>query len=190
MISGFEVVAPKSQFYDPKWDLLGWFSILEQTITSGQLFYWAIYRKSSIKPPPPGGLIFFSSTFEGELNREGGGLKRERGAYLIWRNASTAARFLEDGLVVTGRYTAFSNSKKMVTILHRELEHKESWKVKHMKLEVESGISGIGIWLNLWVSASNELGKPYFSQNLIETGPLPWRWKYHISSFMCWYKRS
>ena len=27
---------------------------------------------------------------------------------------------------------------------------------------MESGISGIGIWLNLWVSASNELGKSYF----------------------------
>ena len=29
------------------------------------------YRKSSIKPP--GGLIFFPSTFEGGLKREGGG---------------------------------------------------------------------------------------------------------------------
>ena len=26
--------------------------------------------------------------------------------------------------MVTGRYTAFSNNKKMVTILHRDLEHK------------------------------------------------------------------
>ena len=60
------------------------------------------YRKSSIEPQ---GGSFFSSTFEG-------------GAYL-WRNASTGARFLEDGLVVPGRYTAFSNNKKMVTILHR-----------------------------------------------------------------------
>ena len=34
--------------------------------------------------------------------------------------------------MVTGCYTDFSNNKKMVTILHRELEHK----VKHMKLEV------------------------------------------------------
>ena len=33
-------------------------------------------------------------------------------------------RFLEEGLAVTGRYTAFSNNKKMVTILHRDLEHK------------------------------------------------------------------
>ena len=37
--------------------------------------------------------------------------------------------------MVTGSYTAFSNNKKMVTILHRELERKVE-KVKHMKLEV------------------------------------------------------
>ena len=37
--------------------------------------------------------------------------------------------------MVTGRYTAFSNKKKMVTILLRELEHKVE-KVQHMKLEV------------------------------------------------------
>ena len=37
--------------------------------------------------------------------------------------------------MVPGRYTAFSNNKKMVTILHRELERKVE-KVKHMKLEV------------------------------------------------------
>ena len=37
--------------------------------------------------------------------------------------------------MVTGHYTAFSNNKKMVTILHRELEHKVE-KVQHMKLEV------------------------------------------------------
>ena len=36
--------------------------------------------------------------------------------------------------MVTGRYTAFSNNKKMITILHRELERKVE-KVKHMKLE-------------------------------------------------------
>ena len=47
----------------------------------------------------------------------------------------TGARFLEDGVVVPGRYTALSNDKKMVTILHRELERKVE-KVKHMKLEV------------------------------------------------------
>ena len=37
--------------------------------------------------------------------------------------------------MVTGHYTAFSNSNKMVTILHRELERKVE-KVQHMKLEV------------------------------------------------------
>ena len=62
-----------------------------------------------------------SSTFEGGEGGGGlierGGLK-ERGAYL-WRNASTGARFLEDGFVVPVRYTAFSNNKNMVTILHR-----------------------------------------------------------------------
>ena len=47
----------------------------------------------------------------------------------------TRARFLEDGLVVPGRYTVLSNDKKMVPILHRELERKVE-KVKHMKLEV------------------------------------------------------
>ena len=43
--------------------------------------------------------------------------------------------FLDDGIMVTGHYTAFSNNKKMVTILHRELEHKVE-NVQHMKLEV------------------------------------------------------
>ena len=37
--------------------------------------------------------------------------------------------------MVPGRYTALSNDKKMVAILHRELEGKIE-KVKHMKLEV------------------------------------------------------
>ena len=37
--------------------------------------------------------------------------------------------------MVPGRYTDFSNDKKMVTILHRELERKVE-KVKHLKLEV------------------------------------------------------
>ena len=45
------------------------------------------------------------------------------------------ARFLEDGLVVPGCYTAFSNKKQMVTILRREIECKVG-KVKHMRLEV------------------------------------------------------
>ena len=37
--------------------------------------------------------------------------------------------------MVTGDYTAFPNNRKMVTILHRELERKVE-KVQHMKLEV------------------------------------------------------
>ena len=37
--------------------------------------------------------------------------------------------------MVIRHYTAFSNNKKMVTILHRELEHKVE-NVQHMKLEV------------------------------------------------------
>ena len=37
--------------------------------------------------------------------------------------------------MVPGRYTALSKDKKIVTILHRELERKVE-KVKHMKLEV------------------------------------------------------
>ena len=37
--------------------------------------------------------------------------------------------------MVLGQYTALSNDKKMVTILHREVECKVE-KVKHMKLEV------------------------------------------------------
>ena len=44
-------------------------------------------------------------------------------------------RFLDEGLAVTGRYTAFSNNKKMVTILHRKLEQKVE-KVQHMNLGV------------------------------------------------------
>ena len=47
----------------------------------------------------------------------------------------TGARFLEDGLVVPGRYTALSNDKKTVTILHRELERKIE-KGKQTKLGV------------------------------------------------------
>ena len=54
---------------------------------------------------------------------------------------------------------------------------------------MESGISGIRIWLDLWVSASNALGKPYFWQNLLEIDPLRYSWKYRISSYMRWYKR-
>ena len=40
------------------------------------------------------------------------------------RMVRVRARFLEDGLVVPGRYTALSSDKKMLAILHRELERK------------------------------------------------------------------
>ena len=40
-----------------------------------------------------------------------------------------------DGTYKLPYYIAFSNNKKMVTILHRELEHKVE-KVQHMKVEV------------------------------------------------------
>ena len=47
----------------------------------------------------------------------------------------TGARFLENALVVLGRYTAFPNNQKIVSIPHKELERKVV-KRKHMKLEV------------------------------------------------------
>ena len=37
--------------------------------------------------------------------------------------------------MVTGRYSAFSNNKKMITFIHRELEHKVE-RGQHMKLKV------------------------------------------------------
>ena len=68
---------------------------------------------------PPGGRIF-SSTFEvggGGLNREGG-LKRELwGLFNLAKRINGGKVSREDGLVVPGRYTAFSNNKKMATIL-------------------------------------------------------------------------
>ena len=64
-----------------------------------------------------------------------GGLK-ERGGLFNLAKCINGTKVSPDGLVVTGRFTAFSNNKKMVTILHRELQHKIE-KVKHMKkLEV------------------------------------------------------
>ena len=47
----------------------------------------------------------------------------------------TEERFLENGLVVLGCYTPFSNNQNMVSVLHEELERKEEM-LKHMKLEV------------------------------------------------------
>ena len=67
------------------------------------------YLKSSVKLP--GGLIF-SSTFEGALNRE-------RGLFNLAKHIKGSKVSL-----VPGHYTAFSNNKKIVIILHRELERK------------------------------------------------------------------
>ena len=62
------------------------------------------------------------------------GLKRERGLFNLEKriNGSKVSRGRTSG---SRGYTAFSNNKKMVTILHRGLERKVE-KVKHMKLEV------------------------------------------------------
>ena len=91
-----------------------WTKLFFQNISSHIAFLFTLfkgYRCTVIRVnpllSPPGG-VFFSSTFqEGFI---------ERGAYSIWRNASAGARFLDDGLVVPGRYTAFSNNKKMAAI--------------------------------------------------------------------------
>ena len=63
--------------------------------------------------------------------------------FLLWTRTCSyefslmGARFLEDGLVVLGHYTAFSNNQKMVSILHKELARKvEKLMIKHMRLEV------------------------------------------------------
>ena len=75
--------------------------------------------------PTTGVQTFFINVMFKFLSREGCSLEF----------SPTRTRFLEDGLVVPGRYTVLSNDKKMVPILHRELERKVE-KVKHMKLEV------------------------------------------------------
>ena len=56
-----------------------------------------------LSPPPAGGEGLFFQT----LLRGGGGGLKERGAYLIQRNASMATRFVKDVLVVTGHYNCF-----------------------------------------------------------------------------------
>ena len=81
------------------------------------------YRKSSIKPPRGGGLIFFKYFWGGW-----GGLKEKWGAYL--RSKVSRGRTCGSRAVY-----CFANDKKMVTILHGELERKIE-KVKHMELEV------------------------------------------------------
>ena len=42
---------------------------------------------------------------------ERGGLKEGGGLFYLVKRINGTARFLEDGLVVPGRYTAFSNNK-------------------------------------------------------------------------------
>ena len=91
-----------------------WTKTFFQNISSRIAFLFTLfkgYRCTVIRVNPllsPPGDVFFSSTFqEGFI---------ERGAYSIWRNASAGARFLDDGFVVPGRYTAFSNNKKMAAI--------------------------------------------------------------------------
>ena len=103
-----------------------------------QILLWSlniIHRKFSI-------YYFFQALLRGR-----GELDRKKGDFLIQWNASTEVRFLWDGLVVPRRYTAFSNNKKMVTILHRELESKVEKVNKPMKLEV-MGLKPKTIWIS------------------------------------------
>ena len=82
--------------------------------------YLFIYHKSS---------IFFQALFG-----VGGGLKREGGLFNLVKRINGSK--VSQGLTFfPGRYTAFSKNSKILTILHRELEHKVE-KVKHMRLEV------------------------------------------------------
>ena len=84
------------------------------------------YRKSFIKPPAGEKIFFFQVHF---LRGEGGlfYLVKCINGSKVSRGRTCATWF--------GRYTAFSNNKKMATILHRELERKAE-KVQHMKLEL------------------------------------------------------
>ena len=80
--------------------------------SSWQLIYG--YHKSTIKLPRE---LIFSSTFEEGLNRDREGL-------FNLTKCINRSKVSQGRTCVTGRYTAFSNNKKMVTILHRDLEHK------------------------------------------------------------------
>ena len=81
--------------------------------------------KDTVNPliGPPGGL-YFPSTFEERLNRDEGGGEVETGGFFDLAKCINRSKVSQRRTCVTGRYTAFSNNKKMVTILHRELEHK------------------------------------------------------------------
>ena len=95
------------------------YQIINKLILKTENIYIEIYL-STVNPllSPPGAYFLQALLRWGGLNREGGLKERWGGAYLR-RNASTGVRFLEDGLVVPGCYSAFSINKKMVTILHR-----------------------------------------------------------------------
>ena len=94
------------------------YQIINKLILKTENIYIEIYLSTVNPLLSPRGAYFLQALLRwGGLNREGG-LKERGGAYLR-RNASAGARFLEDGLVVPGCYSAFSINKKMVTILHR-----------------------------------------------------------------------
>ena len=52
---------------------------------------------------------------------------------MLLQFSPTGGRILEDGLVVPGRYSAFSTSKKLTDILHKELQRRE---LPHIKIVV------------------------------------------------------
>ena len=109
-----EVVVLKSQFSDPKWKLLGWYSDS-----------WANFHLWTVVLPS------YSTRNVTQF-------------HLFWASDFVSMAFKY------GRIPAVSNY----------------WNF------MESGISGIRKGLDLWVSTSNELGKPYFWQNLLEIDPL------------------
>ena len=104
--------------------------------TAGASHHHGNSFKHTVNPllRPPGGL-FFSSTFEERLNRDEGGGVETRGVFNL-ANCINRSKVSQGRTCVTGRYTAFSNNKKMVTILHRELEHKFKKFDQHVKFEV------------------------------------------------------
>ena len=114
----FEVVALKTQFSDPKWDLPSWFSD-----SWANFHLWTVVLPSNLA-------------------------RNVTQFHLLWLFAF--------GLLAWDSKTA---------AYQQFLKH-IYWNF------IDSSISGIGIWFNLWVSASNELGKPYFWQNLLEVDPL------------------
>ena len=128
-----ELVALKSEFSDPKWNLLGSFSD-----SWANFHLWKVVLQSYIQ----------LETWQFQLLESFG--------LLAWDSNMAA-------------YQQF---------------------LKHIYWNfMESGISGIRIWLDLWLSASNELDKQYLWQNPLEIDPLRQSWKYRISLHMRWYER-